>query len=100
MQNTAQRGRSGAFGFSSRGLPGSGSVRYCTCSLPNMVWQTLPAPPPGDSREPVDPMERQDVLSEPILAGPHPLCSLRAAGIRPQRLRGSPGAPLRVLARD
>ena len=42
-------GHSGALGFSSRGLPGSGSVRYVRVACQIWSAQTLPAPPPGDS---------------------------------------------------
>ena len=57
-------GRSGAFGFSSGGLPGWVSVRLHVDLRRKMPRGALAAPPAGDPRGSMHPMERQGVVLE------------------------------------
>ena len=86
--------RSGAFGFSSRGLPGLVSARLHVDLRRKMPRGALAAPPAGDPRGTMHPMERQGVVLEPTLAGRQPVMSLWPLRTRREHLRREHRRPL------
>ena len=86
--------RSGAFGFSSGGLPGLVSVRLHVDLRRKMPRGALAAPPAGDPRGSMHPMKRQGVVLEATLAGRQPFMSLWPLRTRREHLRREHRRPL------